>query len=270
MFNIQQDLGDQGLTTLNRVRSLKILGEADIPPVAIVTAQEKKLKLLRLDEVLVGVREDPEALARTRIWSHGGHRLCTLITGVGGPSMDRILVSAVLRGVKVIIRLGTAGLVRPGAAVGEIVVPTEACGDCTVYSYYRRALTGQGKLCPREPVKPSRNLLKRVQEACAQAYLSEPFVTFGRIFSTGLIMHEHRDVVSRYKRLGCVAADMETAPLLAGAEFFGVSAVAIHVGSDHMLEGHHHSNHAADLYSGVTRLHSLLDHLIPYACDIAD
>lgn len=261
--------GISGLSDLNRVRSVKILGQGEIPPVAFITAQEKKLWQLRLDKVFEFVGEYPDALARTRVWAFGGHRICTLISGVGGASLDRILVSAVLRGVRLFVRLGTAGLVRQGAPIGVIVVPTEVRSDCTVYWYYRRALEVQGKLGPRQHVRPNPDLLRLVREGCIRARLGEPQVSFGRVFSTALIMHESPAVVRKYQHLGCVAADMETAPLMAGAAYFGIPAVAIHVGSDHMLGGEHHSAHGDAFQSGVDRLHALLSHFVPNACGLA-
>ena len=169
-----------------------------------------------------------------------------------------------LKGVKAFIWIGTAGIASPDIGVGTIIVPTSAMGDCTVFEYYQNLLNLKNSLLDNGFIPASSSFLDFINKTVKEKQLDKDDFITGRVFSTSLIMHEEEDVVDKYLEMRCIGADMETAPLFAGCTAFGILAVALHIGSDHMRNGQHHSDFPELFQKGVTNLHAILKELIPF------
>ena len=77
-----------GLNALNATRAVKIIGDIEVPKIALITAQEKKINLFRLIDAFKYVETIPSTLAKTTLWDCNGIKVCSLVSDVGGPSMD--------------------------------------------------------------------------------------------------------------------------------------------------------------------------------------
>jgi len=256
-----------GALAYSQARRFIGLGDRDRPAVAIVTSAARKLQRFRLNNVLEHQRSLANTVAHTELWSYQGEQICTLVSGVGGASIDRVFVTALLCGIRVFIRIGSAGALVPNATIGSLLVPTEAIGDSAVLRYYQERMPIQqhsGDLIAR----PSQALLDPLRKTLS-GLKGGPSIVFGRIFSTDLMMHEDDQNVEKYTRLKCVGADMETAPLLAGAMAYRAHAVSMHVVSDHIVQKSFYGDTPELFSAGVDQLHTVLRDFLPHAFEVA-
>lgn len=231
----------------------RYIGTGAVPAVAVISAQDTKIQRFRLGQVMTHREAWPGTVAHTRIWEHAAGDVCTLASGCGGPSLDRIILAAVLSGVRVIVRVGTCGLLAAGARVGDVVVAGSATGDDSVFAFYRDRLVGDGRQAGTD----------RFVGADARL-LADPSVRALAVpvFSTSLMFHEGPAKVAEYEQLGCAAADMETAALYGAGAWYRIPVISILIGADHIVEGGLHTIQAESFQAGVDRMHPLLDGLL--------
>ncbi|WP_344612259.1 hypothetical protein [Dactylosporangium salmoneum] len=243
----------------------RYVGPAPLPPVAIVTATPRKLKWFELERFLRPVSSLEDTSSLTRIWEHDSGPVATLVHGVGGPSADRLLITALMQGVRAFIRIGTCGLLTPGATIGTVVVAEEATGDDTAFQWYLKALHGAGRPVANPPFVAADPELARVAADTLGSIVPPGRAVAGRAFSTSLIFREGPHAAQGYRDLGCDGADMEAATVLACAQWYRVPALALLVGRDHIIEGGFHTNEPDRFAAGVDAIRRTLDALLPVA-----
>ncbi|MFC4066239.1 phosphorylase family protein [Actinoplanes subglobosus] len=243
----------------------RYVGPAPLPPVAIVTATPRKLKWFELEQILKPVRELEDTSSLTRIWEHESGPVATLVHGVGGPSADRLLITAMMQGVRTFIRIGTCGLLEPGATIGTVVVAEEATSDDTTFQWYLDALERDGRPVRNKPFAAASTEYVDTAVNALPAELEQGRVVRGRAFSTSLIFREGPETAVHYRELGCAAADMEAGTVLASAQWYRLPAVALLVGRDHITEGGFHTDERERFAEGVQAIRTALDALIPVA-----
>jgi uridine phosphorylase len=241
----------------------RYVGPAPLPPVAIITATGRKLGRFALDQVMEPVADIPDTSSMTRVWEFAGTPVATLVHGVGGPSTDRLLLTALMQGVRAFVRIGTCGLLGPGATIGTVVVAGQATGDDTSFQWYWRALRQRDGLVGRRRQVEASPVLTAAAERSLRH--SNARAEVGRVYSTSLIFREGVDAARRYQRLGCVAADMETATVLACAQWYAIPAVSVLVGRDHITEGGFHNDQPEPFQAGIKAVQGVLAEVIPLA-----
>lgn len=136
-----------------------------------------------------------------------GGELTIQATGMGGPSAVLVLEDLAELGVRRAVRVGTCVAFEPGRELGELL----AVG---------RAVAGGGSAGPLEvgigeTVLPDAALSERLAGALGGGTGPVAIVSYDA--------HPAREG----RRAGTVAADMQTAPLLAAASVLGVAAAAL-------------------------------------------
>jgi uridine phosphorylase len=136
-----------------------------------------------------------------------GTELTIQATGMGGPSAVLVLEDLAELGVRRAVRVGTCVAFGPERELGELVLVGEA-------------IAGGGSAGPLgvgvgETVLPDVALSRRLAEALGGGH--EP---------AGIVSYDAHPARER-RRAGTLAADMQTAPLLAAALALGVAAAAL-------------------------------------------
>ena len=136
-------------------------------------------------------------------------------TGMGGPSAAIVISELIDLGARRLLRVGTCGALAAGAALGDLLVATEAiAADGT-----SRAL-GAGERIPADP-----GLLDALSGVGEHA---------GPVVSTDLF-YDGRGLEHEWARAGALAVEMEAATLFALAAVRDVQAAALLVVSDLVL-----------------------------------
>jgi uridine phosphorylase len=247
----------------------RYVGPAPLPPVAIITATPRKLKWFELERIMRPVREIGDTSSLTRIWEHDSGPVATLVHGVGGPSVDRLLITAIMQGVRSFIRIGTCGLLEPGATIGTVVIASEATSDDTTFGWYLENLERQGRPVQNAPFAAADPTFVATAAKTLAPEIERGRAVTGRAFSTSLIFREGPDAAGHYLDLGCSGADMECGTVLACAQWYGLPALGLLVGRDHITEGGFHTEQPEQFAAGVQAIRTALDALIPVAQEAA-
>lgn len=243
----------------------RYVGPAPLPRVAIVTATGRKLARFALSGIMTHVRSIDDTAAMTGIWDHASGPVATLIHGVGGPSADRLLITALMQGVRAFIRIGTCGLVRSSAPIGTVLVAEEATSDDTSFGWYARALREQGReLIDGRFIASDAALAATAKHALA-AELAAGAADHGRVYSTSLLLREGPGALEEYRRLGCLGADMECGSVLACAAWYQIPAIGLLIGADHIEGGAFYTSQRDRFMAGVSALRTAVDAILPVA-----
>jgi uridine phosphorylase len=150
----------------------------------------------------------------------GGHPILALSTpsgpvaafhpGVGAPLAAIHLELAAASGVRAVVACGGAGAVRPGLAVGHVVVPTGAVRDEGTSFHY---------LPPSRQVSADPEL---VAHLVAVLDRHERPHTTGLTWTTDGLFRETPGRIAARREEGCLTVEMETAALIAVARLRGV------------------------------------------------
>ncbi len=249
---------------LARYVAERYVGPSPLPPVAVVTATPRKLGWFDLKQIMEPVATLENTSSMTGVWRHPSGDVATLIHGVGGPSADRLLLTAMMQGVRAFIRIGTCGLISPGARIGTVIVAEAATSDDTAFGWYVAHARRSQPLVDGRFFAAHDGLLDTAEQALAPQ-IKAGWAYRGRVFSTSLIFREGPAAVAEYQRLGCLAADMECGTVLACASRYGVPALGLLVGRDHIVEGGFHTEQPEQFEGGVAAIRRALDQLIPVA-----
>jgi uridine phosphorylase len=163
-------------------------------------------------------------------WEHGQHplyeidyqgtRLAVMLPGVGAPLAAGLLEETIAFGCRKFVVCGGCGVLGPGIAVGEIVIPESAIRDeGTSYHYLpasREVAVQPGAL----------NAVLRILDRYGIPYRR------GKTWTTDAPYRETLDKVVARKREGCLTVEMEAAALLAVAQFRGVQLGYLLYGGD--------------------------------------
>lgn len=128
--------------------------------------------------------------------------------------------------VESIIRIGSAGGYSDKLGLGDIVVAQAACTDSNFMSQYNLP----GTFAPIADF----GLLESAVKASRQAGIP---VCVGNVVSSDIFYNATSDVNDRWKRMGVLAIEMETAALYANAIYAGKRALGMFTISDHFYTG---------------------------------
>ena len=146
-------------------------------------------------------------------------------TGMGMPSMG--IYSWELMeyyGVQRLIRTGTAGSFAEELKMGDLLVALAASTD----SNYGVTFELPGTLAPC----CNYALLKKAQRAADDMNVN---LRGGNVVSTDILYDQRKDWWKKWKQMGVMAVEMETAALYMNAAFHGRQALALLTISDHFL-----------------------------------
>ena len=195
---------------------------------AVLNPRAKKPKDLPDRAVLCFFREVVERFARERQakvvhridWEDGRHliyetewegrRVAFMQPGVGAPVASGFMEELIPHGIRTFVACGGAGTLFSELKVGQVILPTAAVRDeGTSYHY----------LAPSREVEAQPEV-----NAVLRQVLEERAVPFkeGKTWTTDAPYRETRDKVMMRREEGCLTVEMETAALLAVAQFRGI------------------------------------------------
>lgn len=157
-----------------------------------------------------------------------GKRVSVMGTGMGCPSIGIYSYELIhFYGVKNLIRVGTAGALRPEVKVRDIVF---GMGSCTTSNYVKQfRLPGDYScICSFE-------LLRKAVEAAEKKGLN---YHVGNILSSDMFYNpELSQMGTGWDQMGVLAVEMESAALYSNAAYAGVNALCILTVSDSLITG---------------------------------
>jgi len=155
-----------------------------------------------------------------------GTTLSVMGSGMGMPSMA--IYSHELfdhYGVDRIIRIGSAGSMSEKLKLGDLLFAQAASTDSAFANQFKLPGT-------IAPIADYRLLSHTVSAA---ETLGIPVVV-GNVLSSDAFYHDDEDYLERWRRMGVLAVEMESAALYLNAAKFGKEALAVFTVSDHLLD----------------------------------
>lgn len=146
--------------------------------------------------------------------------------GVGGPSALIVFEELVQLGARYIVRLGTAGALRRGMRIGDLVVASSAgfgYGGAGLGQYF------PGVCPPTAPDPGLTYLLYRNASSRARTFM-------GPVYSSDAFYAEDSSFASRVSSMGFIAVEMEVAPLYALSWLRGFKASSLLMVSNSLVE----------------------------------
>ncbi len=161
--------------------------------------------------------------------AHAGRRVSVMAHGMGIPSCS-IYATELIKdyGVKVLIRVGSCGVLAPDLALGDVIVAMGASTDSKV----NRMRFFDHDFAPLADF----GLLSAAVEAARR--LGVP-VRVGGVFSSDFFYTPQPEVFDRVERLGILGVEMETAGLYGAAAEHGARALSLLSVSDHIRRHEH-------------------------------
>lgn len=157
-----------------------------------------------------------------------GKRVSVMGTGMGCPSMGIYSYELIhFYGCRNLIRVGTAGAMRPEVKVRDIVF---GMGACTTSNYVKQfSLPGDYScICSYE-------LLRKAVAAAEEKGMN---YHVGNILSSDMFYNPEKPPVGvSWDQMGVLAVEMESAALYSNAAYAGVNALCILTISDSMITG---------------------------------
>ncbi len=154
-----------------------------------------------------------------------GERISVAVHGIGAPSAAIVFEELRMLGAETIIRLGTAGGLRPDLDIGDAIVATGAAyiHGGTIGSYVPDA-------CMAAAADPI--LAGKLYEEARRLHRGKVFL--GPVFSSDAFYAEDKSFVEKWSSRGIIAVEMEVAALYALAAMRGFRAAALLVISDNL------------------------------------
>jgi uridine phosphorylase len=170
----------------------------------------------RIDRVAAALA-DVRPLAHNRefrsvVGTHRGTPIIVLSTGIGAPSAAIAAEELCRTGVRAIVRVGSAGAMRAGIALGELIIATGVVRDDGLSTQYvKRSF----------PAVPSPRLLEAARRLAPRA-------RFGIVRShDGFYMDDNDAIEAYWSAKGVIGADMESGILLTLGLLRGFEALSI-------------------------------------------
>lgn len=158
--------------------------------------------------------------------TYKGKRVSVMASGMGMPSMGIYSYELFnFYDVKNIIRIGTAGVVRPDLKIGDVVIGMGACTN----SNYGSQFNLPGHFAPIA----SFDLLRKAVEQTEKMGL-EPIV--GNIYSSD-VFYDDGQRLAEWQKMGVIATEMESAALYMNAARAGKNALCLVTISDNPFTG---------------------------------
>lgn len=161
--------------------------------------------------------------------TYKGKKVSVMASGMGMPSMG--IYSYELYNyydVTSIIRIGTAGALSDKLQLMDIVIAMGACTD----SNYAMQFNLPGTFAPICDYE----LLRKATDCADNMKLN---TSVGNIVSSDVFYNDNNDVNEKWKKMGVLAVDMETAALYDNANRAGKKALSILTVSDHLFRDEH-------------------------------
>ncbi len=155
-----------------------------------------------------------------------GTRVSVMASGMGMPSMG-IYSHELYNGFDVenILRVGSAGALRPDVALRDLVLGMGACTNSNFGAQFHMA----GTIAPIADFTLLRTAVEVAEKRGAPIHV-------GNILSADTFYDDTPEDATRWNRMGVLAVEMEAAALYMNAARFGKRALAICTVSDHLLE----------------------------------
>ncbi|HWE33757.1 MAG TPA: hypothetical protein VG410_09745 [Solirubrobacteraceae bacterium] len=179
-------------------------------------------RALALAQLLLG---EPKMFNHNRgLWGYtgadqDGAPLTIQSTGMGGPSAAIVIAELIELGARRFIRVGTCGAVAPSLALGDLVIARDSVAEDGT----SRALGAGARIAASGALLAA---LARAADARAVA---------GSVVSSDLFYDGDEGRERRWRELGALAVEMETATLFALAARRGVTAASLLAVSDVLL-----------------------------------
>lgn len=141
---------------------------------------------------------------------HRGQKLGLLHPGVGAPLAACMLEEAIALGFRKFVACGSAGVLDKEITPGHFMLPFAAVRDEGTSFHY---------LPPAREVRADPLVVRVLEETLRQS--QRPYLLC-RTWTTDAVYRETRARVDRRRAEGCLTVEMETAALLAVAQFRGV------------------------------------------------
>ena len=146
-------------------------------------------------------------------------------TGMGCPSAGIVYEELTQLGATRLLRVGTCGAIGAGMAMADIVIAVTASAvDTTALQY-----AGMDGYAPAATFTLAETAARLARESGARVHT-------GPIVSSALFYDPDKDNISRWKRTGHLAVEMEAAMLYTVAAVHGVEALAMMTVSDLITE----------------------------------
>lgn len=156
--------------------------------------------------------------------SYQGHPVSVMASGMGAPSMgiySRELFDQY--GVETILRIGTTGSLQDHIHVGDLILAAGACTDTNFLAHWK--VTGFAPIAA--PKLASRAMA--LAEQMGYTYYAGNVLTSDRFYMDDM------EQLRRWRRMGVLGTEMETAALYATAAWCGKQALSILTVSDGMF-----------------------------------
>lgn len=158
--------------------------------------------------------------------TYKGKRVSVMASGMGMPSMGIYSYELFnFYDVKNIIRIGTAGVIKPDLKVRDVVIGQGACTNSAYANQFRLPGT-YAPICSFE-------LLQKAVKAAEELGI-EPIV--GNLYSSD-VFYDDAMSLSEWQKMGVLATEMEAAALYMNAARAGKNALAICTISDNPFTG---------------------------------
>lgn len=156
-----------------------------------------------------------------------GHKVSVHGTGMGMPSIGIVAYELInFYGVKNLIRIGSAGGMRPDVNVRDIILAMGASTNSNFASQYNLPGTFSATA--------SYKLLSAAVDAAKENDIK---VRVENIVSSDVFYSDDRTVIERWAKMGIVATEMEAAALYMTAARAGVNALCVATISDNIVTG---------------------------------
>jgi uridine phosphorylase len=153
-------------------------------------------------------------------WRRDGQVVTLAHPGLGGPLVAIVLEELIALGCRAFVACGGAGLLDKQAATGGLVVPVSALRDeGTSYHY----------LPPSRDVVASLEAVRAIERTLAAAGVA---FRLGKTWTTDAVYRETAGTIAARRAEGCLTVEMETAAMIAVAQFRGVPLGQILYGGD--------------------------------------
>ena len=159
--------------------------------------------------------------------TYNGKRVSVMGSGMGMPSIGIYSHELFAEfGVEAIIRVGSVGGISDDVRLRDVIVAQGACTDSNYMGQY-------GVKGTFAPIADFDLLIAAVDEAKALGI--EPKV--GNVLSSDLFYNADKTQSDRWKALGVLGVEMESAALYANAAYLGKKALSVLTVSDHLYTG---------------------------------
>jgi uridine phosphorylase len=156
--------------------------------------------------------------------SYRDQRLAFFHPGIGEPIAASLLEEAIAFGCRKFIVCGGAGVLDKGIAVGGLIVVSGAIRDEGVSYHY---------LPPDREVQANETAVHHLVETLSQRGI--PY-RIGKTWTTDALYRETLDKIARRKEEGCLTVEMESAGLMAVAQFREVILGQVLYGGDDLSD----------------------------------